>query len=670
MITNAQKTPSASLRYRSDIDGLRAIAVVLVLLYHANFAFVSGGYIGVDVFFVISGYLISNLIITQIRAEEFSYSEFYLRRIRRLAPAAFIVALTASFWFSSRFYVQEYEDFGRSLIAFLALSSNWFFLYDVNYFSPASDVPLLHTWSLGIEEQFYLLFPILLVFLWKRLNNKQVLFIITALAAFSFCYSCYLLAFQGNSQAAFYNSWARFWEILAGCCLAIAQSMNVEGRKLSAYQAQVKANSIALIGILLVLYPAFTYTKQTVFPGWNAVPAVVGTILLIISGPSSVIGRIFSLQPIRYIGKLSYGLYLWHWPIFMGVQSAMPRSDDWVYWAMAITVVLSVLTFHFFEQPIRQRRVFAQTRELLQAYSVFCLLVGLVVLSAIIPSANYSRAIFLHGETGVVLSQIHHERQRYMKHVDKSFNGDSGPYSEVLHKELPCSYDDDNSFKRLNTCLQGSVADSSYLIIGDSIGRDTLFALRQAFPSIQFSMLHQSSCMPVEYKNVAGKPCFKDLFAAIEPLIKQGKLSGIILAARVFPEQIPEYVVGIKKIESLNVPLIVMAGMPSFLDSIDNFIVKKYNANKRIPAEVEVVDFSMYRSGQDQIASRLRASLDTVPVVDFYNIRCDSTKCPLFLDDAMSRPIIFDREHLTLDGINWLTSKLSRNEVLKKFLSI
>ncbi|WP_395054811.1 acyltransferase family protein [Polaromonas sp.] len=669
MITNAKKTPSASLRYRSDIDGLRAIAVVLVILYHANFAFVSGGYIGVDVFFVISGYLISNLIITQIRAEKFSYSEFYLRRIRRLAPAAFIVALTTSFWFSSRFYVQEYEDFGRSLIAFLALSSNWFFLYDVNYFSPASDVPLLHTWSLGIEEQFYLLFPILLVVLWRRLSNKQVLFVIAALAAASFLYS-YYLALQGSTQSLFYNSWARFWEILAGCCLGIAQSMNVEGRKLSAYQTQVKANSIALIGILLVLYPAFTYTKQTVFPGWNAVPAVVGTILLLISGPSSVIGRIFSLQPIRYIGRLSYGLYLWHWPIFIGVQSAMPRSDDWVYWAMAITVVLSVITFHFFEQPIRQRRIFSETLQLLQAYSIFCLLVGLVVLSAKIPSANYSRASFLYGETGVVLSGIHHERQRYMKQVDRSFNGDSGAYSGVLHRQLPCSYDDDNSLARLNTCLQSSVADSSYLIIGDSIGRDTLFALRQAFPSIQFSMLHQSSCMAVEFKNIAGKSCFKDLLALIEPLTKQKKLGGIILAARVFPEQIPEYIAGIKKIESLDVPLIVMAGMPSFLDSIDNFIVKKYNANKRIPAEVEVDDFSMYRSGQDQIASRLRASLDAVPVVDFYKIRCDSTKCPLFLDGAMSRPIIFDREHLTLDGINWLTSKLSRNEVLKKFLSI
>jgi peptidoglycan/LPS O-acetylase OafA/YrhL len=669
MNLNIREGQSESLQYRPDIDGLRAIAVILVVLYHANLPIISGGYIGVDVFFVISGYLITKLLIFEINQDKFSFSAFYLRRIRRLAPAAFTVLAASSAWFSYWLYPQEYQDFGRSLLAVLTLSSNWFFFQEVGYFTPAAEVqPLLHTWSLGIEEQFYLIFPILLIALYKRFSKKVILIVIIALAFASFFCSYYFLIVAKQPEAAFFNSWARFWEILAGCSLALVESFNIKNMKTFANGVASKSTVVSLIGFLLILYPAFYYNKQTIFPGWSAVPVIIGTLLLLVTGSSSLIGKLLSFAPLRYIGQISYGLYLWHWPIFISIQSIMPMSDNWIYWALVVSIIFSVLTFQFVEQPIRQRKIYMQTRELLKAYFVSCLLIGFVVFSAINLNSNYSRSKFFRGEIGEVMSHIHHERQLYMDKIDQSFNGKSSSYSEVAYNQLPCSYDNNNSLKRLDICLQKSFAEPSYLVIGDSIGRDTFFALKKAFPSNRFTMLHQSSCIPVDFKNIVGKSCFTQFFNLIEVLVRQKKISGIILASRVFPEEVFDYVHGIKKIESFGVPLLVIAGVPSFLDGIGNYVVKRFNANKIIPTDVDVGDFSMYRSGQDQTVTRLRTDLGAVPVIDSYGIRCDNRRCPLFIGNDIAKPMIFDREHLTLAGIEWLSLRFSQNESLKKFL--
>lgn len=658
--------------YRSDIDGLRAIAVILVILYHANLEIVPGGYIGVDVFFVISGFLICNLLISEIDSEVFSFANFYVRRIRRLAPTAGVVLIFSTLWFAQKLHIQDYRNFGESILAFLLLSSNWYFLQDVGYFSPAAEIkPLLHTWSLGVEEQFYFLFPILLALVWQKMGTKSVLALTIWLGFFSFFYSCFLLSDTQTISFAFYNSFARFWEILAGCCLAISQRLPSPKFNFVPIKGAAANTLISIIGLALIFYPALTYSKATIFPGPSALPPVIGTVLLIYSGPVSAVGRILGTAPLRYIGLLSYALYLWHWPIFIATQSVLAQSHFSIYWpylAISVSVALSIFTYHLIEQPVRTKAILASTFAPVKAYAVLCLFLIFCASTAIHSEWNYLRTRLVFGEMGVALTHIDSARSRYLAVIDNSFDGKISRYSQEDHHALPCSFDHGNSLPRLKECLAGNLRDTSYLVIGDSIGRDTMAALRKAYPSKHFLMLHHSSCLPVEFKNAINKSCFPGLFSLLDPLLKKNKIKGIILAGRLFPEEVSSYIEGIRRIETLGVPTLVVAGTPTFLDGIDQFVIKRYMTDQEVPKKVDVQDGSMFREGQDLMMASLREKIGFTSLVDVYSFRCNAGRCPLFFEDDISRPIIFDREHLTLEGIDWLSDLFLQNKTMNSFL--
>uniref|UniRef100_UPI0014717ED4 acyltransferase family protein n=1 Tax=Herbaspirillum chlorophenolicum TaxID=211589 RepID=UPI0014717ED4 len=410
------------------------------------------------------------------------------------------------------------------------------------------------------------------------------------------------------------------------------------------------------------------YTKSTVFPGIHALPVVAGALLVIGSGPTSLLGRVLALSPIRYVGKISYGFYLWHWPIFIAMQSHMTNSRKGPYLVIALVGVLSALTYHFVEQPIRERRVFVSARKLLQGYFLFYAAAGIVVCVALFTQLNYLRSEIVFGELGKVLNRIHQERSNYLERIDVAFNGSSDSYDLAKYAGVPCSLDEGNSPSRLDTCLKGALGEHAYLLIGDSIGRDTLFALRKAFPSKRFAMLHQSSCIPVDtYDKVIGKVCFQGLSSILAPLLSERRIDGIILASRIFPEQGPAFSEGVANLENTGIPLLVITGTPALISEIDHYVSDTYRARRQIPMAVEAANFSMIREGQWQAVPRLREGAPRVPMVDVYQYRC-SSECPLFLDQNILRPIIFDREHLTLDGIDWFSQKLANDKTVLQFL--
>ncbi|MGJ4925940.1 acyltransferase family protein [Bradyrhizobium sp. HKCCYLS2038] len=332
--------------YRPDIDGLRAIAVVSVVLFHAIPRKPLGGFVGVDIFFVISGYLITGIIVGGLATATFSFLDFYRRRIRRIFPALGIVLLfcLAIGWFA--LFPSEYAMVGKHVIAGGAFAANLMFWSEAGYFDVVAETkPLLHLWSLGVEEQYYVLWPALLWATW-RLRLSALVFTGLCLAA-SFAYCLHLTAL--DPTAAFYNPLSRAWELLLGALLALAMQ---RGHRLSARLTP----AAALGGLILLIYAIVNTRPGDGFPGWQPLLPTVGTVLLIASGPDTWIGRnVLGNGVMRWIGSVSYPFYLWHWPLlsFYRIWTFQHPPLGIALLLVASSLMLAWITTRLVEAPIR-----------------------------------------------------------------------------------------------------------------------------------------------------------------------------------------------------------------------------------------------------------------------------------------------------------------------------
>jgi peptidoglycan/LPS O-acetylase OafA/YrhL len=334
--------------YRSDIDGLRALAVVSVVIFHAFAWLIPGGYAGVDVFFVISGYLITTNILNGLNESTFTIQGFYQRRIRRIFPALVtMLALVYAFgWFV--LLATEYRQLGKHVGSGASFISNIILWQESGYFDTSSAVkPLTHLWSLGIEEQFYIVWPLLLWVIFKL--RLPVLVSTVVLTAVSFGLGLYAL--EHDVVGAYYSPFNRFWELLIGAILAVVMLKRTYGDKATKWQ---QAGSI--VGLILIVFTLFSLDGQSSFPGWNALAPTVGAALMIGCGPQTLTARrIFSLRAIVWVGLISFPLYLWHWPLLTFariISSAMPTAQVRIG-AVVLSVVLSWATYRLIEKPLR-----------------------------------------------------------------------------------------------------------------------------------------------------------------------------------------------------------------------------------------------------------------------------------------------------------------------------
>ncbi len=341
--TTAHRPPRA---YRPDVDGLRAVAVACVVAYHYFPGTVRGGFVGVDIFFAISGFLITSLIAEALEGGRFSFREFYARRMRRIFPA---LAVTLAFCLVVGAFlldVSEYRELGLQTAAGAGFLSNALLWSEAGYFDElAVYKPLLHLWSLAIEEQFYLLWPAAL-YLWARFR-RPLWPLAAACAAASFALNLYLSAV--DQVADFYFIFSRIWELLLGAALALAAPGALRARPLL-------ANGVAAIGVALIVASVLLTTASQPFPGWRAVGPTLGATLLIAAGPGALFNaRILAARPMVAIGKISYPIYLWHWPLLVFARYAVGGEfGPPVRWALiAISVVLSQATYIYVEKPIR-----------------------------------------------------------------------------------------------------------------------------------------------------------------------------------------------------------------------------------------------------------------------------------------------------------------------------
>lgn len=337
--------------YRPDIDGLRAIAILLVILFHSGFSIFKGGYIGVDVFFVISGFLITSIIDKEIQNKTFSYRNFYLRRIRRIIPVLVFVMIVITIPAYFILFANNLEAYSRTLLYTLLCSNNiHLYITSGNYFAENSDLlPFLHTWSLSVEEQFYFILPPFLLVLHKKFNSQKRAIIIYTLCFIALLFSIYQS--YSNPSAAYFLLPARLFELAIGSALAMNWN-NLP--KLN----QQKNNLLSLIGFLLIIIPAIVLDKSSIFPGINALWPCLGTALLLFSGQDinkkGLINKLIENKIVVGIGLISYSLYLWHWPIFVFVKYLGLNLEGTIrILAIALTFVLSYLSWKFIEQPFR-----------------------------------------------------------------------------------------------------------------------------------------------------------------------------------------------------------------------------------------------------------------------------------------------------------------------------
>ncbi|MFL9924581.1 acyltransferase family protein [Herbaspirillum lusitanum] len=357
-----QSNPPIHLQYRPDIDGLRAVAVLSVVIFHAFPEMLRGGFVGVDVFFVISGYLISAIIFESSSKGHFSFREFYIRRIRRIFPALILV-MSASLLLG--WYVllsDEYKQLGKHIAAGASFISNWILFAETGYFDNSADTkPLLHLWSLGIEEQFYIIWPILVWLLWKR----RALFLAAAVSVLLLSFALNVRAVSLNPVEAFYLPHTRFWELLGGGLLAYLsrnQSSSSLASRIRQYgwvppitEPSIR-NICSLFGAVLLAYGFEHINKELPFPGkWAALP-VLATILLIYAGPNAWFNRtVLSNRLAVWIGSISFPLYLWHWPLLSFariIESKTPEPAVRLF-LVAAAVFLAWLTYRLIERPIR-----------------------------------------------------------------------------------------------------------------------------------------------------------------------------------------------------------------------------------------------------------------------------------------------------------------------------
>jgi peptidoglycan/LPS O-acetylase OafA/YrhL len=337
--------------YRPDIDGLRAVAVLSVIFFHAGVKTVAGGFIGVDIFFVISGYLITTIITKEIENNEFSIAKFYERRIRRIFPALFFVITLTLVSGALLFDSTGFENLGKATIATTYFISNILFWSQSGYFdAPSEHNPLLHAWSLAVEEQYYIFFPLLLIFLARNFNAKYtpplLILIFSSLAI-----SIYTVTHDPNS--AFYLIHSRTWELLLGSIVALKIIPPPSDRRAT--------NSLYLSGLILIGLSVFLYSSETAFPGLAAIPPCVGAALIIYSGTNEMplAGKALSSRPIVFIGLISYSLYLWHWPFIVFYKYYAIRDLDTKEITILLFAILtlSVFSWKYIEKPFRSRRL-------------------------------------------------------------------------------------------------------------------------------------------------------------------------------------------------------------------------------------------------------------------------------------------------------------------------
>lgn len=611
------------MRYRPHIDGLRTLAVVPVVLFHLGMTALPGGFIGVDVFFVISGFLITGIIMKDLEAGQYSVLKFYQRRIMRIFPAlffmlAFVLVVSLFAYYGST----DLKSVGLQVIFSSIFASNFYFWSEAGYFTAAAETqPLLHTWSLAVEEQFYIIFPILLYFLHK-FGKKYLIWTICALSALSIG-SAIVLTYI-HQPTAFYLLPARAWELGAGALLSILRARSF-GSRIDSW--------LAGVGALLILLPMMLYTSGTPpFPGWAAIFPVVGATLLVGWGSNGPVGLILTSRPIVYIGKVSFSLYLWHWPLIVFYKSMINHTIDG--WAMVsigiVSFVAAVISTELVEKPFRTKRARAVPAR--RAVSVGALfLATFVALGAVQVKAPIS----LSGasEDAVRVAEFANYR-------------DSADYRTQFRTGTCLIGQSDSGFEAFDqrVCASPDPTRMNILVVGDSHAAMFWKAISDKYPEANVMQATASGCrFLLDSGGEARCAAVRDW--AYNELLDSGEIDAVVLDGR---WQMNEMKFVDRTLDYLksHVSRILLLGPTVEYDGVFPTLLADSIA---VDEEFDVAgNRTAGRDEIDQAMSEAAAGAN-VPYVSVLSTICESNEdCVLYAPDG--DPMQFDYGHLTLSG--------------------
>lgn len=494
------RPPGLSPRHRSDIEGLRAVAVVAVLLYHLGFAQASGGFVGVDVFFVISGFLIGGIVVREADAGTFRFGPYLARRVRRIVPAMLVVLATVSLAATVLLLPRELAGYASSLGASSVFAANIHFWLHRGAYGESDQEVLLHMWTLGVEGQFYLVLPLIALGL-MRLGWGGLWFGLAVLGAGSALVSLML-----HPATAFYLLPARLWEFLLGMMVAITPLPFLHSRWLR--------EGLAAGGIALIVFASATFDAATPFPGWRAAIPCFGAAAIIAAGTygTTLTGRMLTLAPMRFLGRISYSLYLWHWPVIVLLVLGLPSGELTPGLQLTATVaslVLATLSWRFVEEPCRRNGPRARTVMITSAAGTAGLLAMAAVLSLTsgLPDRLSARGREIAAALDYPLDDVFRSGTCFIHHRSQQFDPD--------------------------VCLVGSTGRSEVLLLGDSQAANLWPGLQHEFPGSAISQVTAAGCRPALTYPPGCYPFCADLMRwAVQDFIPQRSPDLVVLAAR------------------------------------------------------------------------------------------------------------------------------------------
>jgi peptidoglycan/LPS O-acetylase OafA/YrhL len=616
---------SHSLAYRRDVDGLRAIAVLSVLGYHLQISWLSGGFVGVDVFFVISGYLIGALILQNVKLGTFSLLDFYARRIRRIAPA--FVALIVLVMLLGYFQLLPSEYIRLALSAFYATLSvsNIYFSNHLGYFDgPAGSQILLHTWSLGVEEQFYLIFPLFVLAMTryapKWLNSGLALVFVISL-------SLSIVGVFVDPQATFYLAPTRAWELLLGALLA--------NQAWTTTLHSVTRNLLALLGLAMIGFAIIAYTVETPFPGAAAVIPCVGAALIIAAGRSgtSLVARGLSMRPVVFVGLISYSLYLWHWPVIYFLRAdAEVLTNRSRLSIFLCSVALATLSWQFIEKPFRRGFVTTRNRQV-----VACGLMGLGTVAAV--------ALFLVTEHGLP-ARFSPEARAYAAYLDTG---------QAHFREGSCFIVGPHTFSDFDRekCLRAEDGRPNYLLIGDSHAAQLWFGLSELLSNVHILQATTAGCRPEFTQGQKGvTSCTRMMDFMFSDYLVHDRVDRILIAARWVQQDLPGLENVLSWARNHGIPVTLFGPMVEYDRALPRILAEAAQGGDPGSADIDHVrNNTALDDALSAIASKYGAKY-----VSYYRLLCVSGRCLKTAPDGA--PLEFDTDHLTKQGSLLVVRKL------------
>ena len=636
------------MKYRREVDGLRALAVIPVILFHAGLESFNGGFVGVDVFFVISGYLITTIIIRELDAKRFSIVAFYERRARRILPALFAVmfACVPFAWLWLR--PSDMEDFSQSLIAVSLFASNILFWSESGYFGAAVELkPLLHTWSLALEEQFYVFFPLFLMVAW-RIGRKWLVVLLSAVALVSLTIAHW--GALNKPLATFFLLPTRGWELAIGSLIAfyLDRKNRQDARPLS-------NQLLSASGLALIVYSIVTFDHETPFPSLYALAPTVGTALIILFGwPHTYVGKLLGHRVLVGIGLISYSAYLWHQPLFAFARHRSLLEPEWPVFATlsALTLVLAALSWRFVKRPFRKKGGFSRKSIFSFAAVGSGVAIGIGVAGSATAGFKNQRTTVAQRKTLTTLLPSPKREQCHTRGID---------------------------YKKPNAACTYHKGRTNWAIFGDSHAVELAYGLANKLKKRSVALKHHSfsNCTPAFQTTSTTKGCAAWTRETVDSIIQTADIEYVVVTYRIHAHlnglhegkypKIPDdvnlqdrerrweaYVSLAKHFARSGKQVILSLQAPEVAVPVEKLILRSPH-----PTNISGVSMAWWLKRTAYVRGRLEKDLPKeIIVVDPAKLFCDASNCLAVKESAA---LYFDDNHLSIHGAELVAEEIVRS---------